>query len=264
MRTVAGGFSALLLLACVACAGTTSTSTPSPVSGTAAPTLAAETPARTAAPGTPLPACLPRCVTGRLTRPGPLSGDYHTRYFFGGQLTVTAPDGWYGYEDSTGELSIGPARSEDARLELWIDVHVAADARGTRDESVDLTTEAMSAWIAANPNLEILGRKPSTFGGLAGEAFDWTRSAAAENGDPDCPQELRPCVVEFGYPEWDAAFSEGGPFRSRLIVAKAGWSGGQHTLYGMIWAIDADAFAAVEADATAVIEGARLPAGVSQ
>jgi hypothetical protein len=88
--------------------------------------------------------------------------------------------------------------------------------------------------------------------------------SALLHGDPGCPQELRPCVVGFGYPEWDAAFSEGDPFRSRLIVAGASWSGGQHTLYGMIWAIDADAFAAVEADATAVIEGARLPAGVSQ
>jgi hypothetical protein len=49
-------------------------------------------------------------------------GDYTTSYFFGGQFTVTVPEGWYGYEDSTGELAIGPEGSDDARLGFWIDV----------------------------------------------------------------------------------------------------------------------------------------------
>jgi hypothetical protein len=263
MRTVVRAVSAMLLLTCVACTGATATSTPTPASGTpAAPTQTPEAPARTAAPATPLPACLPRCVTGRLTRPGLLGGDYKTRNFFGGQLTVTVPEGWFGYEDSTSELSIGPKDSEDARLELWLDVHVAADVRGTRDQSVDLTTEAMTAWIVSNPNLDILRRTPATIGGLAAEAIDWARSAGARNSDPDCPAELRPCVVEFGYPEWDGAFTEGGPFRSRLVIAKAAWSGGQHTLYAMLWATSADAFASFEAHAMALVEGARLPAGV--
>ena len=263
MRTVARTFVALLLPACMACAGTASTSTPSPAAGSPAPpTQPAETPGPTSAPATALPACLPRCVTGRLTRPGVMGGEYTTRNFFGGQLTVTVPEGWFGYEDSTSELSVGPKDSEDARLELWVDVHVAADASGTRDQSVDLTTEAMTAWIVSNPDLDILGRTPATFGGLSGEAIDWARSAGARNSDPNCPAEIQPCVVEFGYPEWDGAFVEGEQFRSRLVIVKAAWSGGQHTLYAMLWATSADAFAAFEAQAMGIVEGARLPAGV--
>jgi len=264
VRSLNRAFIVVLLPACMACAGATGTATSTPGGGTPpVSTPAAEAPARTAPPATPLPACRPRCVAGRLTRPGVLGGEYQTKNFFGGQLTVTVPEGWFGYEDSTSELSISPNGSEDARLELWIDVHAAADPAGTRDQTVDLRAEAMTAWIVSNPNLEILRRTPATFGGLAAEAIDWARAAGAVNADPGCPAEIQPCVVEFGYPEWDGAFGEGGPFRSRLVIAKAAWSGGQHTLYAMTWASTADNFAAIEAEAMAIIEGARLPPGVA-
>ena len=202
-------------------------------------------------------------MTGRLTRPGPLSGDYATQNFFGGQLTVTVPAGWEGFEDSTGELAVGPAGSEDARVEFWIDVYAVLDPTGTRDPKVGLSAAAMTSWIAKNPNLTVLSRKPATFGGLPAEALDWQRSPAAKNSDEGCPLELRPCVIEFGYKEWDGVFAEGGPFRDRLVIANATWGGTQHAIYALIWAVNSGAFAAIEADAMPVIQGARLPAGVT-
>src|SRR6185369_14105961 len=71
---------------------------------TAAPSVAA---VLTNPPPTLIPGCLPQCWQGRLTRPGAISGVYTTKYFFGGQLTLTVPDGWVSAEDSTGEFAIG-------------------------------------------------------------------------------------------------------------------------------------------------------------
>lgn len=229
-----------------------------PTLPTAAPTLAA---VRTSPPSTPIPGCLPQCVTGRLTRPNAISGDYTTRNFFGGQLTVTVPDGWWGYEDSTSELSIGPAGSEVDRLEIWIDVYAAKDPAGTRDESVERSAEGITAFVKAEQGIDILDQGPATLGGLPAEAFVYKRAANAINMDAGCPAEIQPCIVEFGYPEWDGAFSEGGPFHSRLVIAKATWGGASHAVYAMFWADDSS-YDADAAKAQAIVEGARLPAGV--
>jgi hypothetical protein len=225
---------------------------------TAAPTVAA---VRTNPPATPIPGCLPECVTGRLARPNAISGDYTTRNFFGGQLTVTVPDGWWGYEDSTSELSIGPAGSEVDRLEIWIDVYVAKDANGTPDESFERSAEAITAFVKAQQGIDILEDGPATLGGLPAEAIVYKRAADAINMDPNCPTEIQPCILEFGYPEWDGAFGEGGPFRSRLVIAKATWGGATHAVYAMFWADDSS-YEADAAKAQAIVEGARLPAGV--
>jgi len=211
--------------------------------------------------GTPIPGCLPQCWTGRIEQPGPLSGDYTTKNFFGGGMTVTPPEGWFGYEDSTSELSIGPAGADNARVEFWIDVHVAKDPAGARGD-VPITADAMTDWIASNRNLKIVSRRTEPWGPLTAEVFDWTRAEEAVNGDPGCPDEYKPCVVEFGYPEWDAAFSEGGPFRDRLFIAPATWGGQPHTVYAMIWADDDAAFEKVEAAATEMVRGVRFPEGV--
>jgi hypothetical protein len=256
---------AMILFASVvaACGGSSGSSTPTPgavatVPATAAPTTAA---VLTNPPPTQIPGCLPKCWFGKLTRPGALSGDYQTRYFFGGLMTVTVPDGWWGYEDSTSELSIGPAGSEVDRLEIWIDVYSVADAKGTQDESFERSAEGVTAFVAAEQGIEILDRGPATLGGLPAEAFVYRRAADAINQDPDCPKELQPCIVEFGYPEWDGVFAEGGPFHSRLVIAKATWGGEIHAVYAMFWADDSS-YDADGAKAQAIVEGARLPAGV--
>jgi hypothetical protein len=253
----------LCAIAIAACAGGSTTSPGlSGTTGTTLPTAAPPTAAaRTQPPATPIPGCLPECVTGRLVRPNAISGDYTTRNFFGGLMTVTVPDGWWGYEDSTSELSIGPAGSEVDRLEIWIDVYVAKDPAGTRDESFERSAEAITAFVNAEQGIDILEHESATLGGMPGEAFVYRRAADAINQDPGCPAEIQPCIVEFGYPEWDGAFSEGGPFHSRLVIANATWGGQTHAVYAMFWADDSS-FDTDAAKAQAVVEGARLPAGV--
>ena len=210
---------------------------------------------------TPIPGCLPQCWVGQLTRPGPISGDYSTIYFFGGQMTVTVPDGWYGYEDSTGELAIGHPDDENARLEFWIDVYAASDPAGAQHPSVERTADAVVAWFVEKPIIDVVERAPTTLGGLPAESIEYQRNEDGSNEDPDCPAEIQPCAVEFGYPEWDGAFSEGDAFHSQLIVADAVWGGEHHSIYAMFWAIG-QAYDEQIGEALAIIDSATLPLGV--
>jgi len=260
-----------LILAVAACQGA-GQPTSSPAIAQASPSPAvtpAGSPPRTvtAAPAvTPIPGCLPACVTGQLTEPGPLpAGDYTTQYFFGGQLTVTLPaDGWSSFEDSTGEFALRSPAGEGALL-FWIDIYAAIDPGSTPVPGVERTVEGVLGWLRENPNLEVLDEGPATLGGLTAVALDLGPAARAKNVDPGCPAELRPCVGLFSYPEWgDGFFSEGGPFHLRLMAAEATWGGQTHAVYAMIDAVDEDAFAAMAPDMMAIIEGAELPLGVSQ
>ena len=235
---------------------------------TAAPTLTsaasmAPSPAalRTSPPATQIPGCLPSCWTGRLVRPNAISGPYTTRNFFGGQLTVTVPDGWWGYEDSTSELSIGLPRDENARMEFWIDVYAASDPAGTRDESVERTGDAVMTWFLKKPIIKLVEREPASLGGLPAEAFEYRRNDKAATEDPNCPTELKPCSLAFGYPEWDGAFQEGGPFHSRLVMANATWGGAKHSIYVMFWAMDPNYGEMIDR-VQAIIDSIQLPDGV--
>ena len=84
-------------------------------------------------PATPIPGCLPACVTGQLTVPGNLpAGEYTTQHFFGEQLTVTLPEGWTSFEDSTGEFGLRPLEIEGTALIFWLDVYpIVDDGTGT-------------------------------------------------------------------------------------------------------------------------------------
>jgi hypothetical protein len=251
---------ALVLVALAACGGgptaspvPTATAVVSPATGAAA--------VPTNPPATPIPRCLPQCWAGRLMTPGPLAGDYTTSNFFGGQFTVTVPEGWYGYEDSTGELAIGPEGSEDARLEFWIDVYAASDPSGKKDASIEATADGITAWFVAKPIIDVIERQPAMFGRLPAQSIEYQRKAGAATEDPDCPAEIQPCAVEFGYPEWGGAFSEGDAFHSRLVLLKASWGGQDHAVYAMFWAIG-PAYDELIDEARAVVDGARLPEGV--
>ena len=236
---------------------------PSPVATApgSAPPSAAASPAIT-----PIPGCLPACVTGERMVPGDLpAGDYTTRYFFGGQLTVTLPAGWSGFEDSTGEFGLRSPRGDGGALLFWIDIYAAIDPGGEPVPGVERTVEGVLGWLRENPNLEVLKERPATLGGLTAIALDFGPAAGATNVDPGCPAELRPCVGLFSYPEWGGGFfSEGGPFHLRLIAAEATWGGETHAVYAMIDALDDDDFAAMAPEMVEIIEGAQLPLGVSQ
>lgn len=211
---------------------------------------------------TPIPGCLPECVPGQLTVPGDLpAGDYTTQSFFGGQLTVTLPTGWSSFEDSTGEFALKPAASDGFALLFWLDVYPIVDGGTIPVAGVDATADGVLGWTEANPNLEA-ERSTATLGGLDAQALDLHPSDAAENVDPECPAELRPCVGLFGFPQWDGFFSEGGPFHLRLIAVDAEWGGQAHVIYAMIDAGTEDMWAAFAPEALAIIESARLPLGV--
>ena len=258
-RSVTILLGALLVAACASGPGTTAGPTQvTAASVTPSPTSATE---RTSPPATPIPGCLPECWTGRLVRPNTISGDYTTRNFFGGQLNVTVPDGWWGYEDSTGELSIGLPNDDNARMEFWIDLYATSDPTGTRDESVERTGDAVIAWFLKKPIIKLVKREAATIGGLPAEAFEYRRNDKAATEDPGCPAEIQPCSFAFGYPEWDGAFGEGGPFHSRLVMANASWGGVRHSIYVIFWATDPN-YAEMIDRVQAVIDSVQLPEGV--
>ena len=216
---------------------------------------------------TPIPGCLPACVTGQLVVPGNLpAGEYTTQNFFGKQMTVTLPEGWTSFEDSTGEFGLQPREIEGSAIIFWLDVYpIVDDGTGTRLDGIEPTADGMLAWVEANPNLEIIERTDATLGGLTAQALDIRRSADAVNTDPDCPADVRPCVGLFSFPEWGGSFfSNGGPFRMRLIAADATWGGEDHVIYAVINADNEGIFEAFSPVATPIIESARLPPGVSQ
>jgi hypothetical protein len=252
-----------LVITMTACSTETSSSPvastePAPTS-IASPSMAAElTPAVT-----PIPGCLPGCERAGLTRPGVLpAGDYTTRFFFGGHLTVTVPDGWMSEEDSTGEFKLLPVRSEDRRLVFWIDIYPIVDP-GTRPlEGFDGTASWLMDWVAANPNLKVINDGTAPIGGLEARSLELRRSAKAKNVDPDCPAQLSPCVGLFGFPQWDGYYGVGGPFHIRIIALDATWGGKPHAVYAVIDADTDDAYSGIASTSMELIEGARLPEGV--
>ena len=217
-----------------------------------------------AASATPIPGCLPGCVTPNLTRPGDLdAGDYTTRYFFGGQLTVTVPAGWTSFEDSTGEFGLRPSASEAAKVLFWLDVYPIVDGTFKKAEDFDGTAAAMVAWIEHDPNVKVIKKSAGKVGDLAATVLEFGRSPKAKNVDEGCPAEIRPCVNLLSFPQWEPeVYGVAGPFHVRMLAADATWGGQSHGVYAVIDADDDQAFAGIEPAAAAMIDGARLPSGV--
>jgi hypothetical protein len=245
------------------CGGSVATSGAAPTllattAPTAAPSVAA---VLTNPPPTLIPGCLPQCWQGRLTRPGAISGVYTTKYFFGGQLTLTVPDGWVSAEDSTGEFAIGRPNDETARLDFWIDVFAAKNMGGAKDDTVAQTGDAIAAWFIDKPIIDVIKQAPTTLGDIAAQSIEYERNDKAATEDPDCPSALQPCSVAFSYPEWDGVFAEGEHFHSRLIYANASWGGQLHTIYAEFWAAD-PSYGELIDTVDAVLASLQLPEGV--
>ncbi len=152
-----------LFAGCTGSGGSSVAVSPSTADSSVSPSTAASPSA------TPIPGCLPACVTGQLVVPGNLpAGEYTTQHFFGEQLTVTLPEGWTSFEDSTGEFGLRPLEIEGAALIFWVDVYpIVDDGTGTRVEGVEPTVDGVLAWIEANPNVETTERGGATLGGLS-------------------------------------------------------------------------------------------------
>jgi hypothetical protein len=253
-------FLGLVILA-AACSNGTSTGTPAVTQGQNASALSSVASASPAV--TPIPGCLPGCESPGLTRPGELqAGDYTTRYFFGGHLTVTVPDAWTSEEDSTGEFKLIPAPNNDRRLIFWIDIYPIVDPGTTPLEGFDGRASSLMDWVAANPNLEVINQGTALIGGLEARSLELGRSAKAKNVDPGCPETLKPCVGLFGFPQWEGYYGVGGPFHIRIIGVDATWGGEPHAVYAVIDADNDQAYAGITPTAMKIVEGARLPQGV--
>jgi hypothetical protein len=222
-------------------------------------------PSRVLSPAvTPIPGCLPDCVPGQITNPGDLpKGDYTTRNFFGGQFTVTVPDGWTSGEDSTGEFSLRPREVEEWAVFFWLDVYPIASLARDRVPGIPNTAGGLLDWLEANDSLDILARRPGSIGRLDAEVLDFRVARDAPTGDPECSAEHRlPCVPLLDFPQWDGFYEVSPAFGLRLVAADATWGGRQHVLIAMIEAIGEQRFDELEVMAMPLVEGARLPAGV--
>jgi hypothetical protein len=251
---------AVIVLGFAGCSGSSGSSaaTPEAVAATA-----------TAAPSpvvTPIPGCLPECVRPSLVRPGDLpAGDYTTKNFFGGQLTVTVPKGWTSFEDSTGEFGLRPQGMENGALLFWIDVYPIVDGTFEPVAGFDGTAKTLTEWIEANPNITVFEKGAVEFGGLEAMSLEFGRSPDAVNVDPDCPAEFQPCVGLLSFPQWEGEFfSQGGPFHERFVAVDATWGGETHGLYVMVDAMSDEVFKELDPVAIEMIRTARLPSGVSQ
>ena len=230
-----------IILVVAGCSGGASTTPASPASpaspGPSATHAATATSSATrASVATLIPGCLPDCVKPNLTRPGNLpAGDYTTKYFFGGQLTVTVPEGWMSFEDSTGEFALRPVGHEDRAVLFWIDVYPIVDGTFEPIADYDGTAKAMVDWIAANPNIAVIENGTGRLGGLEAMRLEFGRGEDAVNVDPECPPEVRACVGLLSFPQWDGGFySQGGPFHQVLLAVDAQWGGETHGVYAMI------------------------------
>lgn len=258
-----------IVLVVAGCSGGAATPTSPASPGPSATHAAAASSSAAAAPSpvaTLIPGCLPDCVQPNLTRPGNVpAGDYTTKYFFGGQVTVTVPEGWMSFEDSTGEFALRPVGHEDRAVLFWIDVYPIVDGTFEPIADYDGTAKAMVDWIAANPNIEVIESGTGRLGGLEAMRLEFGRGEDAVNVDPECPPEVRACVGLLSFPQWDGGFySQGGPFHQVLLAVDAQWGGETHGVYAMIEAANDDVFAEFGPIATELIGSAQLPAGVGQ
>lgn len=258
-----------IVLVIAGCSGGPAMPASPPSPGPTATLAAAASSSAAAGPSpvvTPIPGCLPECVQPNLTRPGNLpEGDYTTKYFFGGQLTVTVPEGWMSFEDSTGEFALRPEGREDRALLFWIDVYPIVDGTFEPVAGYDGTAKSMVDWIAANPNVAVIENGTDRLGGLEAMRLEFGRAKDAVNVDRDCPPEVQPCVGLLSFPQWDGEFySQGGPFHLVLIAVDARWGGESHGVYALIDAANDDVFTEFGPIATELVRSARLPAGVGQ
>ncbi len=268
MRRIVGlAVASLLVAACSSSGGAPSASTATLASTAPGPSIAptSASPAA-AARATPIPGCLPGCVTPALDRPGDLdAGDYTTKHWFGEQFTVTVPDGWTSFEDSTGEFGLQPVgHVDDQKLLFWLDIYpVHDDGHATPIDGFDRTAKALVDWTEANPNLKVIDKSTGHIGDIEATTLELGRSPKAKNVDPNCPPDIKPCVDLYGFPQWGEDFyGVAGPFHIKLYAADVVWGGEKHAIYAVIDAATDDLYADLAKAAAPMIEGARLPAGV--
>ena len=164
---------------------------------------------------------------------GPLEAGTYTTRAFKTPLTYTVPEGWANYEDLPGNFLLIPPSSSnegvDAGTSDYIGVYhgvapPSGDCQERRETGVALTPEAMAAWYAGHPGLDVEGPKPVTIGGLDCVVLDLT---IAEGDDgvcrvPDFDGRLVPVLMGAGPADLVHALIEGLVMRLYLLSAPTG------------------------------------------
>ena len=153
-----------------------------PVSPTAFPSSSIPSPSLAACPNPEGGACL-----------GPLTaGTYSTSELELG-LTYTVSDGWGNYEDYPGGFLLvppsGTLEGVNAGNSDYVGVGIGVAAASANcdiraEPGIETTPEAMVAWYASLPGLDMTEPTPVDLGGLTGVVFDVALPAGYEEGCP--------------------------------------------------------------------------------
>jgi hypothetical protein len=211
---------------------------------------------------TTIPGCAPQCLTPNLAQPGFLApGTYRTRFFFGGQMTLSFAKEWYSGEDSTGEFWASPKANSNARVIFWEDVYATtsmAPGDPQRVGPLRRTSASLLAWLRKNPNLTVSKPTSGKIGALRARVVDIGVSAGAVNDDPGCPAKA--CANFLRFPQWGEPYGIAGKAMSRFYFADVRYGGKSHLFVAVVEAGGAAQLKAFLPTAKKVIGSVRVPA----
>ena len=211
---------------------------------------------------TTIPGCAPQCLPPNLTQPGFLAaGKYQTRFFFGGQMTLSFAKEWYSGEDSTGEFWASPKTNSHVRVIFWEDVYATkASVPGDwqRVGSLRRTSASLLAWLRKNPNLTVSKPTSGKIGAIRARMVDIGVSAGAVNDDPGCPAKA--CANFLHFPQWGEPYGIAGKAMTRFYFADVRYGGRSHLFVAAVETVSAAQLKAFLPTARKVIGSVRVPA----
>lgn len=209
----------------------------------------------------PIPGCAPQCLPPRFVNPGNLpTGQYTTKYFFAGQMTLRFAKGWKSDEDSTGEFAAYPKATPNARVIFWEDVYTLTAVKpGTmrRDGPLRRTSASLVGWLQKNPNLAVSKPAPGKIGSIHARVVDVGLSANAVNDDPGCPAKA--CVNFLRFPQWEEPYGIAGKSVTRFYLSDVHYGGVGHLFIVAVEAVGRAQLHAFLPAARKVVATVRVP-----
>ena len=185
---------------------------------------------------TPIPGCAPQCLPPHNIEPGNLpGGEYQTRYFFAGEMTLVFAKGWFSGEDSTGEFWAQPKSNPKARVVFWEDVYAARSSIPGYPQRVGPprpTSANLLALLQKNPNLKVSKPRSGKIGTIHARVVDIGVAEGAVNDDPGCP--AKPCANFLLFPQWGEAYGIAGKWISRFYFSDVRYGGQKHLFVAVI------------------------------
>ena len=211
---------------------------------------------------TKIPGCAPQCLTPGRVEPGNLpAGEYQTRYFFAGQMTLRFAKGWLGTEDSTSEFGASPRNNQKARVIFWEDVYAVRSSIPGYPHRVGPprpTSASLLALLQKNPNLTVSKPRSGKIGTIHARVVDIGVSDGAVNDDPGCP--AKPCANFLFFPQWGEAYGIAGKWISRFYFSDVRYGGTKHLFVAVIEVPGKAELGALLPTARKLIASVRVPA----